>query len=151
MTTKGYGRINVEVYGGPILNTWLDRPLSVAGRVALRSNNPFKPAVKIIDIRKPVFTIPNLAIHMNRDVNKGVELNRQTDMAPLACIIEEELNKENFFMEYLSKHLQVDVKDILDFELYVYNTDKGEDMIKRIEDLHKLLIAYRTAAVKENN
>lgn len=126
MSTKGYGKINVEVYGGPILNTWLDRPLSVAGRVALRSNNPFKPAVKIIDIRKPIFIIPNLAIHMNRDVNKGVELNRQTDMAPLACILEEEINKENFFLEYLSKHLQVDVKDILDFELYVYNTDKGE-------------------------
>lgn len=133
MSTKGYGKINVEVYGGPILNTWLDRPLSVAGRVALRSDNPFKPIAKIIDIRKPIFTIPNLAIHMNREVNKGVELNRQNDMAPLATILEEEMNKDNFFMEYLAEHLQVDVKDILDFELYVYNTDKGERVGMREE------------------
>lgn len=126
MTTKGYGKINVEVYGGPILNTWLDRPLSVAGRVALKSDNPFKPIVRIVDLKKSVFTIPNLAIHMNREVNKGVELNKQIDMAPLATILEEEMNKENFFMEYLAKHLQVQASDILDFELYVYNTDKGE-------------------------
>ncbi len=126
MTTKEYGKINVEVYGGAILNTWLDRPLSVAGRVALKSGNPFKPLVKIVDITKPVFIIPNLAIHMNREVNKGVELNKQTDMTPLACMLEEEMNKDNFFMEYLARHLQVNISDILDFELYVYNTDRGE-------------------------
>ena len=137
MITKGYGKINVEIYGGPILNTWLDRPLSVAGRVAVKNDKStsadceagwdmLKPTIKIIDIRKPVFTIPNLAIHMNREVNKGVELNRQRDMAPLAAILEEEMNRDNFFMEYLAKHLQIQVSDILDFELYVYNTDKGE-------------------------
>lgn len=126
MTTKGYGKINVEVYGGAILNTWLDRPLSVAGKVALKSDKVFQPTVKIVDFKKPIFTIPNLAIHMNREVNKGVELNKQTDMAPLATIFEDEMNKEGFFIEYLAKHLHVDVKDILDFELYVYNTDKAE-------------------------
>lgn len=126
MTTKGYGKLNVEVYGGPILNTWLDRPLSVAGRVALRSDNPFEPVVKIIDVKKAILTIPNLAIHMNREVNKGVELNRQNDMAPLAAIFEEEVNKDNFFMKYLAGVLNVDMDDILDFELYVYNMDKGE-------------------------
>lgn len=126
MTAKGYGKLNVEVYGGPILNTWLDRPLSVAGRVALKSDNPFEPVTKIIDIKKSILTIPNLAIHMNREVNKGVELNRQNDMTPLATIFEEELDKDNFFMEYLAKYLKVDMVDILDFELYVYNADKGE-------------------------
>ena len=126
MTTKGYGKLNVEIYGGPILNTWLDRPLSVAGRVALRSDNPFEPNVKIIDMKKSILTIPNLAIHMKREVNKGVELNRQNDMAPLASIFEEEINKDNFFMKYLADVLNVDMKEILDFELYVYNMDKGE-------------------------
>ena len=126
MKAKEYGKLNVEVYGGPILNTWLDRPLSVAGRVALKSNNPFEPITRIIDIKKSILTIPNLAIHMNREVNKGVELNRQNDMAPLATIFEEEINKDNFFMEYLAKYLEVEVSDILDFELYAYNADKGE-------------------------
>ena len=126
MTAKGYGKLNVEVYGGPILNTWLDRPLSVAGRVALKSDNVFEPITRIIDIKKSILTIPNLAIHMNREVNKGVELNRQNDMAPLATIFEEEINKDNFFMEYLAKYLEVEVSDILDFELYAYNADKGE-------------------------
>ena len=126
MTAKDYGKLNVEVYGGPILNTWLDRPLSVAGRVALKSDNPFEPVTRNVDIKKSILTIPNLAIHMNREVNKGVELNRQNDMAPLATIFEEEINKDNSFMEYLAKHLEVEVSDILDFELYVYNTDKGE-------------------------
>ncbi len=134
MTTKGYGKINVEVYGGAILNTWLDRPLSVAGKVALKNTkagekatwDDLKPTVKIVDFKKPIFTIPNLAIHMNREVNKGVELNKQTDMAPLATILEDEMNKDSFFMEYLAKQLRVAVEDILDFELYVYNTDKAE-------------------------
>ena len=136
MTTKGYGKVNVEVYGGAILNTWLDRPLSVAGKVALKNkknaNNEavswdmLKPNIKIVDFKKPIFTIPNLAIHMNRDVNKGVELNKQTDMIPLAAILEDEMNKEGFFMKYLAKQLRVSSEDILDFELYVYNADKAE-------------------------
>ena len=125
MKNNGYAQINIEVYGGAILNTWLDRPLGVAGRVAIRSNDVFHPEMRKF-ISKKNITIPNLAIHMNREVNKGVELNRQIDMAPLATIIEENMNKDNFFMEYLAKHLQVNVSDILDFELYVYNTDKGE-------------------------
>ena len=63
------GKLNVEGYGGAILNTWLDRPLSIAMRVSVKSENVFEPEVKIIDFRRPVVTIPNLAIHMNRDVN----------------------------------------------------------------------------------
>ena len=126
MLVKEYGRINVEVYGGPILNTWLDRPLSVAGRVSLKSDNVFAPEKKIVDFDRPVFTIPNLAIHMNRKINEGIELNRQTDMIPLATVIEDELNKNDFFMEYLAKELSVAKDDILDFELYVYNYDKGQ-------------------------
>lgn len=126
MMTKEYGKLNVEVYGGPILNTWLDRPLSVAGRVSIKSDNVFEPNSKIVDFDRPLLTIPNLAIHMNRSVNEGIELNRQTDMIPLATIVEDELNKNDFFMNYLAKELDVNKEDILDFELYVYNHDKGE-------------------------
>jgi aspartyl aminopeptidase len=81
---EGYGQLNVEVYGGAILNTWLDRPLSVSGRVALRSEEPFYPEIRLVDFKKPLMVIPNLAIHFDRDMNKGVELNRQKDMLPLA-------------------------------------------------------------------
>ena len=76
----GYRQINVEVYGGAILNTWLDRPLSAAGRVTLRSEDIFHPEIRYVDFRKPFLTIPNLAIHINKDVNKGGELNRQKEM-----------------------------------------------------------------------
>ena len=78
-----YVKLNTEVYGGPIINTWLDRPLSLAGRVTLKSKNPFYPEIRLLNIEKPVLVIPNLAIHMNRNVNSGVELNRQKDILPL--------------------------------------------------------------------
>ena len=64
-----YAQLNVEVYGGAILNTWLDRPLSAAGRVALKSDDVFHPQMRLVDLKRPVFIIPNLAIHLNRDVN----------------------------------------------------------------------------------
>src|SRR5690554_5665089 len=76
MISNGYLKLNTEVYGGPILNTWLDRPLSLAGRVAIKSDNPFKPNIKLFDVKDPLITIPNLPIHINRDVNKGIKLNK---------------------------------------------------------------------------
>ncbi len=123
--SHGYGKLNIEIYGGPILNTWLDRPLSVAGKVILKTDSTFEPEVRIIDMKKPLFTIPNLAIHLNRDVNKGVELNRQTDMMPIACVGGNEVD-EQFFMQMLSRWMNVSVSEILDYELYLYNCDAGD-------------------------
>ena len=91
--SKGYGKLNVEVYGGAILNTWMDRALSVAGKVVIKSDNVFEPEVRIVDMKRPLFTIPNLAIHLNREVNKGVELNRQNDLEPLAFVDGTEVEK----------------------------------------------------------
>ncbi|MFU0827967.1 MAG: M18 family aminopeptidase [Lachnoclostridium sp.] len=125
MSTDAYYKLNTEVYGGPILNTWLDRPLSVAGRVALKSKDPFHPRMRLIDMKKPLLTIPNLAIHMNREVNKGVELNKQTDTIPIIGTIKENLNKNNFFLDYLASQLQVNMEDILDYDLYIYNAEEG--------------------------
>ena len=79
MTTESYVKLNTEIYGGPILNTWLDRPLSAAGRVALKSDNVLRPTIKLVDLERPLLIIPNLAIHMNRDVNNGVKLNAQKE------------------------------------------------------------------------
>ena len=118
--TNGYAQVNVEVYGGPILNTWLDRPLGVAGRVALRSENPFKPNMVLYRSQKPVMTIPNLAIHMNREVNNGVEINKQVDLMPIVDMLSEEQKDTKYFMAFLAKELGVEEKDILDFELSVF-------------------------------
>lgn len=112
-----YAQVNVEMYGGAILNTWLDRPLSAAGRVAVKSDQIFCPDIRYVDLKKPVFTIPNLAIHMNREVNKGVELNKQVDMIPL-------FGMETSFLSYLAGELSVKEEDILDFELYIYCAEK---------------------------
>lgn len=130
--TNGYAQVNVEVYGGPILNTWLDRPLGVAGRVALRSDNPFKPNMVLYRCKKPVMTIPNLAIHMNREVNSGVELNKQIDMMPVLDMLSEEQKETKYFMTFLAKELGVEEKDILDFELSVFLME--EPMYIGIED-----------------
>ena len=118
--TNGYAQINLEVYGGPILNTWFDRPLSVAGRVALRSENPFEPKMVLYKCDKPILTIPNLAIHMNREVNKGVEINNQVDLMPVLDLIPEDKRDTKYFISFLAKELGVEEKDILDFELSIY-------------------------------
>lgn len=125
ITKEGYRQLNVEVYGGAILNTWLDRPLSAAGRVVLRSEDVFHPEICYVDFKKPFLTIPNLAIHMNRDMNKGVELNKQQDMLPILGLAGEETTGE-FFMEYLARQLRVEKEDILEYELGLYNTDTGD-------------------------
>lgn len=121
LTKAGYRQLNVEVYGGAILNTWLDRPLSASGRVALRSDDIFRPQMRLVDFKKPFLTIPNLAIHMNREVNKGVELNRQKDMLPVFGLEDSE-----DFLSRLATQLQVKKEDILEYELGLYNTDTGD-------------------------
>ncbi len=125
MVDKNYCKLNIEPYGGLIRNTWLDRPLSIAGKVTLKSNSIFKPETRLIDFHRPVVTVPGLAVHMNREVNKGTELNPQTHLLPLLATMEDKLNKEHFFLEFLAKELNVTVSDILDFDLYIYNAETG--------------------------
>ena len=93
-----YLKLNTEVYGGPILSTWFDRPLSIAGRVMLRGENAFKPKVKLIDVNKPILIIPNLAIHMNRNINEGYSYNKQKDTLPLMTIANNDYS-ENITLE----------------------------------------------------
>lgn len=122
-TQKGYIQANVEVYGGPILNTFFDRPLSVAGKLALRSSDLLHPQIRYIDLKKPVCIIPNLAIHMNRKVNEGVPIDQQAHLMPVLGMVEDTLNQGDLLLEYIADHEQVDPKDILDYELYLYNMD----------------------------
>ena len=126
VVTNSYAQVNVEVYGGAILNTWLDRPLGIAGRVAVRGTSPFAPEVRAFVSDKKLLTIPNLAIHMNREVNKGVELNKQVDMLPVFGLLLEEEKSADTFLTFLAKELDVKKEDILDFELTVYCNEEPE-------------------------
>lgn len=124
ISAGGYGQVNVEVYGGAILNTWLDRPLSISGRVALQSEDVLHPEIRYLSVERPLLVIPNLAIHMNREVNKGLELNKQTDMLPILGLMDENLKEQKMLMDFLGKELQVEPEKILDYELWVYCAEK---------------------------
>ena len=82
-----YIKLNTEVYGGPILSTWYDRPLGIAGKVTIKGESPLKPVSKLVNINKPLLIIPSLAIHMNREVNNGYKINPQVDTLPLIGLI----------------------------------------------------------------
>ena len=120
-----YVKLNTEVYGGPILHTWYDRPLGIAGKVAVRGKSPLKPEIRLVNINKPLLIIPSLAIHMNREVNNGYKYNAQVDTLPLLGLINEKLEKENYLMNILAEELNVNKEDILNFELGLYEFEKG--------------------------
>ena len=126
MISEGkYVKLNTEVYGGPILHTWFDRPLSIAGKVSLKGKSPLKPETRLVNINKPLLIIPSLAIHMNREVNEGFKINRQVDTLPLLGLINDKLEKEDYLMNILAEELKVNKEDILNFELGLYEYEKG--------------------------
>lgn len=123
-----YIKLDTETYGGPILNTWLDRPLSVAGRVALKGGDIYNPVTKLVNIRKPILIIPNLALHLNKGINSGLELNKQKDMLPLMAMVNEKLEKDNYLLNAIAKEIEVPASDIYDFDLFLYEFGKGTIM-----------------------
>lgn len=124
-----YRKLNVEAYGGAILNTWLDRPLGIAGIVAAKGSDAFHPDVRVVDFKRAMLVIPNIAIHFNRDVNKGVELNKQKDMLPLLGMMEaygsDKLEEKGYLLRLLSEETGIREEDILDYQLYLYNFEDG--------------------------
>lgn len=117
-----YVRLNTEKYGGMILSTWLDRALSVAGRVAVREKG--KMLTKLVNIDKDLLVIPNVAIHMNRDMNNGVAYNPQVDMLPLFSDCSEG-KKKNALMKRVAKAAGVKQDEILGHDLFLYTREKG--------------------------
>lgn len=119
----GIAKLNTEVYGGPIMSTWFDRPLTLAGRVIVKSKDVMTPTTLLLHVKRPLLQISNLAIHFNRQVNDGVKLSRQKDVLPILGIINDELEKGNLLMniilEELNKQQTVAREDILDFDLYL--------------------------------
>ena len=118
-------KLNTEVYGGPILYTWFDRPLSIAGRVILRSHDPLHPEHQLINFERPLLTIPHLAIHFNRAVNEGNPLSKQKDMLPVIAMINDTVEKNDYLLNLVADQLGVDKSEILDFDLSLYDTTKA--------------------------
>lgn len=122
---NGIVKLNTEVYGGPILYTWFDRPLSVAGRVILRGHDALHPITKLLRINRPILVIPHLAIHFNRAVNEGNPLSKQKDMLPILAKVSETAEKDNLLLDLIAHELDVDIKDILDFDLMLYDYERA--------------------------
>ena len=126
LSVHGYGKLNVEVYGGMIRNTWMDRPLSLAGAVALRGVDPFAPTLRLVDFRRPLMIVPNLAIHMNRKVNEGVELKPQKDLLPLFFQSgDDDADDTKKLLVLLAEELGVSTEDILSYDLNAYPYERG--------------------------
>ncbi len=115
----GIVKLNTEVYGGPIMSTWFDRPLTIAGRVIVRSDDELNPKTLLLHVRRPLLQISNLAIHFNRQVNDGVKLSKQKDMLPILGIVTDKLECGNLLMNVICSELNIKPEEILDFDLYL--------------------------------
>lgn len=121
---QGITRLGVEVYGGPILATFADRDLSLAGRVNVRTADGF--ATRLVHLTEPLLRLPNLAIHMNRDVNEnGLKFNKQTELPLLLAIAESDTDAGTQFRRPIAEALGVEIDDLLTWELSAYDTQKG--------------------------
>ena len=115
----GMVKLNTEVYGGPIMSTWFDRPLTLAGRVIVKGDDMLSPKTLLMHVKRPLLQISNLAIHFNRQVNDGVKLSKQKDVLPLLGMVTDELERGNMLTNVICSELNINKEDILDFDLYL--------------------------------
>ena len=119
---KGYLNIGVEVYGGVLLNPWFDRDLSLAGRVTFQTDND-KLASLNINFKRPIGTIPSLAIHLDREANSERKINPQTDIPPLLMQAGDEQTLNELLIEQIkTEHQTTNIKRILSHELSFFDT-----------------------------
>ena len=114
-----YTRLATEKYGGMIHYTWLDRPLSVAGRLVVKTDSGIKST--LVNIDKPALVIPSVAIHLNRGVNDGAKFNPATDLLPLIGMSD----AKGQLMTTLAAQAGVNVEDVISHDLYLYNAEEG--------------------------
>ena len=121
---QGMARLGVEIYGGPILATFADRDLSLAGRVTVRTADGF--ATRLMRFTEPMLRLPNLAIHMNREVNEnGLKFNKQTELPLLLGVSQDGATADERFRQPIAEALGVEAGDLLTWELNAYDTQKG--------------------------
>lgn len=143
LTGRGGGRLSAEPYGGAIFNSWMDRPLGLAGAVMVRTGDPMHPQARLVDWDEPLAVIPNLAIHMNREVNKGAPYRANVEMLPIYCTPAQMGDAKNFLVKRIAERLDITPDEVLSFVLYAYCADPAarvgfaQDMISapRLDNL----------------
>jgi len=119
--SNGCVKLNVEKYGGMLMNPWFDRPLSIAGRVVIENKNcELEIEEKLLNFNKDLLMIPNLAIHFARDANDGHKINTQAEMMPIIS-----LNEKFSLKNLIANELKIKKEEILSYDLFLYNRNKG--------------------------
>lgn len=118
-TVSAYTRLEVERYGGMINYTWLDRPLSVAGRVLVRTAEGIES--RLCDLERDICVIPSVAIHLNRTVNEGYKFNPAVDLLPLT-------GASQGIMDVIAESVSAGREDIIGHDLFIYNRDEGREL-----------------------
>lgn len=111
-------KLNVEIYGGMNQKSWLDRPLGIAGNLIVKGEDTFSPKTILYKSDYPLCIIPSLAIHMDRELNKKGALDSAKELMPILS-----LNEDVDLMEMLAQAVGIQVEDILDYDLYLYNPE----------------------------
>ena len=152
VSTNFYEKWKVEVYGGLINSTYVDRPLGLAGRLIVKTKNGLE--TRIVDTKKAVAIIPNVAIHQNRNINNGFIYNPQVDLLPIVGTSE----KAHYFDEIISSFLKED-EEIVSYDLYLYNFDRAQyvgfndDLIcgQKEDDLSSAFLSLKALIDSETN
>lgn len=147
LADKYYVKLSTEGYGGMIYSSWIDRPLAVAGRVTVKSEKGIE--IRLVDTKEPVALIPNVAIHMNRQVNSGMNYNAAVDMIPLYG------GEKDSFKGYVASLAGATEDDIITTDLFLYNPQKGYEWggyvsAPRLDDL-QCAFASLTAFVESSD
>jgi aspartyl aminopeptidase len=155
-------RLNVEIYGSPILATFTDRDLSLAGRICYR-NDQGEIASQLIKFDKPLLRLPNLAIHMNRTVNEdGLKLHKQNELPLILSTLSEQQLPPDYFLSLLEKQSGINSAQLLSWDLAVYDTQKGviwgaqedfysDSQLDNLASCHTALQALLNEAVLSEN
>ena len=130
---SGFHQLGVEIYGGVLLAPWFDRDLSIAGRVTCSDTTGQRLSL-LIDFKKPIVTIPSLAIHLNRDIHKNRTINPQQELVPILCDLPDQ--SEAGFRELLldqihQEHPEANVQAVTDYELSCYDTQGAQQVGSR--------------------
>ncbi|MDY3006892.1 M18 family aminopeptidase [Anaerococcus sp. AGMB00486] len=157
MTKNGFLKLNVEAYGGMIVSTWLDRTLSLAGKVVFEDGDKLKS--KLVKIDRDLLTIANCAIHINRDLNSAYKYNIQDELSPILALVEDDFEKNGFLQKLIADEIGIDYKSIVDLDLALFDRQKGSILgannefiqVGRLDNLASVHQSIRALVESENN